>query len=106
MTTKPDSKADHGGARPGAGRPRTVAKPPPATPTMTPLAYLLAVMRDLQASQAQRIRAARAALPYCHAKAVAGKRDAAADAAKRAGTGRFAPAAAPKLVVSNPRQER
>ena len=48
------------------------------------------------------VRAAVAAVQYTHTKTGdGGKKDAAADAAKKAATGKFAAAAAPKLVVNN-----
>lgn len=63
-----------GGVRPGAGRPR---KLPPIAPDvqagaanigMSPLDYMLAVMRDPTADPARRDRMAQAAAPYVHAK--------------------------------------
>jgi hypothetical protein len=68
-----------GGARPGAGRPKS--KPVFESPEQrerynaanTPLAYLLEVMKDPLADVRRRDRAAKAAAPYCHAKAAASK---------------------------------
>lgn len=63
-----------GGARPGAGRKpggqnritkEAVAK---AHDGLSPLDYLLSVLRDPGADEAKRIDAAKAAAPYCHAK--------------------------------------
>lgn len=63
-----------GGPRPGAGRKKgghnklteeAVAK---ANDGLSPLDYLLDVMRDTEADEARRIDAAKAAAPYCHAK--------------------------------------
>jgi hypothetical protein len=63
-----------GGARPGAGRKpggrnritqEAIAK---ARDGLSPLDYLLSVMRDAGAEEARRIDAAKAAAPYCHAK--------------------------------------
>ena len=63
-----------GGARPGAGRKpgarnmitrEAIAK---ARDGITPLDYLLRVMRDESAEEARRVDAARAAAPYCHAR--------------------------------------
>jgi phage terminase small subunit len=49
--------------------------PKPAALLM-PLEYLLSVMNDLEARDARRVQAAKAALPYCHAKpAIGGKKD-------------------------------
>ena len=104
------ARPNTGGARPGAGRPR---KPVPAVdsqaaaadPDMLPLAYMLQVMRDPTADGLRRDRMAIAAAPYTHPKAEAqshGKKDAAKDAAGRAGKGRLAtPATPPRLIVNN-----
>jgi hypothetical protein len=63
-----------GGARPNAGRKpagrnrltkEAVAK---AGDGLSPLEYLLSVMRDPDADQARRIDAAKAAAPYAHPK--------------------------------------
>lgn len=63
----------HGGARPGSGR-----KPGSATKRtreiadkamqdgVTPLEYMLSVMRDVSADEAKRLDAAKAAAPYVH----------------------------------------
>jgi hypothetical protein len=108
-----------GGPRVGAGRPkkaqdRSVAKSP--APTISeqsaesvrpedkkdPLAYMLSVMNDPDIDAGRRDRMAVAAAPYLHPKAgEAGKKEAKAEAAKKAGTGKFAPAAPPRLVVNN-----
>ena len=65
----------HGGKRPGAGRPvgakdklneeriRQIAES-----GVTPLAYMLGVLRDENADPADRKWAATAAAPYCHHK--------------------------------------
>lgn len=63
-----------GGARAGAGRKKgghnritqeAIAK---ASDGLSPLDYLLEVMRDKGADEGKRIDAAKAAAPYCHAK--------------------------------------
>jgi hypothetical protein len=63
-----------GGARPGAGRKKgghnrlteeAIAK---AQNGLSPLDYLLDVMRDEREDVTRRIDAAKAAAPYCHAK--------------------------------------
>lgn len=116
-----------GGHRPGAGRPRKntkgiSAKPkapavPPSlqpkqpnqTPTvatpkaeaLTPLEYMLSVMNNMEMDEARRDRMAVAAAPFVHAKAgESGKKEEKAAAARKAGAGRFAPAAPPKLSTS------
>ncbi len=108
-----------GGYRPGAGRPkgsgkkRKEAAPMPplsaaaAEPeTRTPLEYMLAVMNDPSASVERRDRMAVAAASYLHGRGAGGvvpkgKREMAKDAAQSAATGRYAPAAPPRLVVNN-----
>lgn len=66
--------AQNGGARPGAGRKKgghnklteeAVAK---SKDGLSPLDYLLSVFRDVEADEARRIDAAKAAAPYVHAK--------------------------------------
>ena len=64
-----------GGARPGSGRPKgsrnvTTIERIEAIKAegIMPLDYLLGVMRDMNADEAKRIDAAKAAAPYCHPK--------------------------------------
>jgi phage terminase small subunit len=58
-------------------------------------------MNDLEQSPALRVRAAIAAAQYTNVKLHdGGKKDAAKDKAAKAATGKFAPAAPPKLVHS------
>lgn len=92
-----------GGARPGAGRPRTKLPEEPAHKAvvaevrvdaakygLTPLEYMLKVMNNGEADPARRDRMAVAAAPYIHGKAsdaAAGKKEQQADAAKTAGEG-------------------
>jgi len=63
-----------GGARSGAGRKKggrnkltqeAIAK---ASDGLSPLDYLLSIMRDDKVDEQRRIDAAKAAAPYCHAK--------------------------------------
>lgn len=79
--------------------------PPPPAPDLSaqmPLDYLLSVMRDAGAERKERMQAASLAAPYCHVKpGEVGKKETAADKAKKAAVGRFAPKAPPRLVVSN-----
>lgn len=110
-------RKNSGGARPGAGR-KPKAKPPaesangtakgkagepaPLPVTDEPLAFLLAVQNDATVDIRQRIRASIAAAQYKHTKrGDGGKRDEAADRAKKAGAGKFAPPQPPRLVVKN-----
>lgn len=67
---------------------------------LTPLEYMLSVIRDPTASQERRDRMAQSAAPYLHPKADAskGKKEAAKDKATEAGKGKFAAGQAPKLV--------
>lgn len=104
-----------GGSRPGAGRPKGVKtlkddresipadiRSAARSAKLSPLDYMLAVMNDDAADDARRDRMAQAAAPFVHARAgEGGKKEGAADKAKAATQGRFAPKAPPKLVVSN-----
>lgn len=77
--------------------------PPPAPDLseLTPLEYLLGVVRDPLAEKKDRMQAASIAAPYCHAKkGEGGKKSEREEAAKRAGAGKFAAAAPPKLVAA------
>ena len=84
-----------GGARPGAGRPKKgVHLPAKMILTeamlagMSPLEYMLAVMRDPGADEARRDRMAQAAAPYVHARAeAAGKKQQAEEFAATAERG-------------------
>lgn len=65
----------HGGARPGAGRKKggsnkltQEAVEKAKAGGMTPLDYLLEVMRNISEDTAKRIDAAKAAAPYVHPK--------------------------------------
>lgn len=98
-----------GGFRPGAGRPkknkqdRTTEETHDENPSElspvadTPLEYMLAVLRDPTASADRKDRLAIAAAPFMHPKkGESGKKEERASAAKKASSGRFAPAAPPK----------
>ncbi|HWT21649.1 MAG TPA: hypothetical protein VN280_22330 [Variovorax sp.] len=79
------------------------AEPPPepSLSELSPLDYLLSVMRDEEQEVPRRLQAASLAAPYVHAKkGEGGKKDAKADAAKKVAS-KFSPTAAPKLVVNN-----
>ncbi len=116
-----------GGARLGAGRPKGSGKarmptlaqgvsvsPPDAATGMPalnvelehklPLAYMLDVMNDPSVDALRRDRMAIAAAPYKHGKSgEVGKKGERQSAASRVAAGKFAPAAAPRLVVNNSR---
>lgn len=114
-----------GGYRPGAGRPkgtRNAGKVAPAAKASTkaaevpiqpasypqddierlPLDYMLFVMNDQKADQSRRDRMAIAAAPFLHPKSgELGKKGERQSAAAKVAAGKFAPAAAPRLVVNN-----
>jgi hypothetical protein len=93
------TKTTHGGARKGAGRKPKVHSQLDGTPRL-PLEYLLAVMNDPAADPLRRDRMAKAAAPFLHPKAGAsGKKNAAHEAAAKAGQGKFKPGMAPKLTL-------
>jgi phage terminase small subunit len=102
MAGKPGMKGG-GGARVGAGRPKAEKPefiPPP--PGDTPLDFLKGVMNDISQEPKLRVQAAIAAAQYEHLKmGEGGKKDQKGEAAKRAGSGKYAAAAPPKLVVNN-----
>lgn len=89
----------------------TMAEPPEDLPSNTltnvvvelqPLDYMLLVINDKTATQDRRDRLAIAAAPFVHGKvAEAGIKTVRTTAAKKASAGKFAPSAAPKLVVNN-----
>jgi len=114
-----------GGARVGAGRPKTsrASKEPakkevrkqgsrdgiPSAAAhdasgakLTPLDYMLKIMNSDEADDGRRDRMAVAAAPFVHTKmGEGGKKEQKQEAAKTAARSKFAPAAAPKLVVNN-----
>ena len=90
-----------GGARPGAGRPK---KEPAVLPLSVqysdPLDFLRAVMNDAGSEAKLRVDAARALMPFVHAKkGEAGKKDQKNEDAKKV-AGRFAQASAPRLAAA------
>ncbi len=56
----------HGGAREGSGRKRRPAYVPDGK--LTPLDYMISVMRNKRTPRALKMEAAKAAAPYCHAR--------------------------------------
>lgn len=67
--------AQHGGARPGAGRKKggvnrlsAEANQKAAAEGIMPLDFMLAIMRDDEEDKARRLDAAKSAAPYVHAK--------------------------------------
>ncbi len=99
----------HGGARKGAGRlaggqnraTREANEAARSLPqTNDPVAWLTALMTDSNQGVRLRIEAAKALLPYVHAKKAGGVKDQKQDAAKKAGTGRFAGSMPPVRLVT------
>lgn len=81
-------RPNSGGARPGAGRPRKatilIAPEPVAAPEIrpdTPAAFLLSVVHDPAVDAKLRVDAAKALLPYYHAKVGEQSKAAAAETA-------------------------
>lgn len=103
-----------GGSRPGAGRkPKAVSDAVKACEIaakrskgdMTPLDFMLALMRDEEQDTKLRAAMAQAAAPYVHAKpsdAPKGKKEEKQEAAEQAAN-KFAVPQAPKLAVDNTR---
>jgi phage terminase small subunit len=92
-------KGKSGGARPGAGR---KPAPPQVAPLGSddPLEFLRSAWMGKIAASPSQIRAAAAALPFVHQKlGEGGKKDGAADRAKKASAGKFAAAPAPLKLV-------
>ena len=70
-------------------------------PNLTPLEYMLQVMRGQRKADRDRMLAAQLAAPFIHAKkADTAKKADAADAAKKSSAGRFGSAVPPRLVSS------
>jgi len=94
-----------GGYRPGSGRPKGAKNQKLFKNNWeTPLEFMLRIMNDPAVYLDLRARMAIAAAPYVHARKGAGgsgKKDQQAQAAKVAGSGRFAPASQPVKLVKN-----
>lgn len=90
------SRPNTGGARPGAGRKPVVIAPVVVPVTPDAATFLASVMNDQAADPRLRIDAAKALL---RSASDVGKKSIQADAAKKAGGGKFAPAAAPLKLV-------
>lgn len=100
-----------GGYRPNAGRPKgsktktksklgNIPKDAQAE-NLSPLEYMLRIMRDPNEDLDRRARMAIAAAPFCHARKGdgAGKKEAAAGKAQQAGVGKFAACRPPLQLV-------
>lgn len=95
------SRPNTGGARPGAGRKPKESPIIEVPEGEDPKRFLLAVMNDNGEDARLRIDAAKALMPYMHQKVgEGGKKEERQDAAKKAGAGRFAASAPPKLVAA------
>lgn len=114
------ARPNSGGARPGAGRKPKEPQPLPqieatkaskdpelleVTPVtdggMTPLDFLLAVMRSPEVDGKLRLEAAKTAAQYCHLKkGDGGIKDEKAEKAKKAASGKFGAAPPPLRVVN------
>jgi len=102
-----------GGYRPGAGRPKGAKtkskkkadivndiKVAEKAENLTPLEYMLKIMRDPYEDIDRRIRCAIAAAPFCHAKKGEGTgKTEKAERAKVAGHGKFSPGKPPLHLV-------
>ena len=68
---------------------------------LLPLDYMLKIMNDPSEDKDMRARMAQAAAPYCHARKGEGqgKKDEKDDRAKKAASGKYAPAPAPLKLV-------
>lgn len=87
----------------GTTSPAELAAPPVvAGEPLSPLDYLVGVVRDESADPKLRIQAAAIAAPFLHPRLTpVGKKTQKQEAAAKAGvSGKFAPAAAPRLVSS------
>lgn len=97
-------RANAGGARPGAGRPKKdkEPKPPAQVAERDPLQFLLDVMQGLVEANPTQLRAAIAATQYMHAKKgeSSGKKDEAETKQKAASAGRFGKREAPRLAAA------
>ena len=68
---------------------------------MTPLDYMLSVMRDPTADNDRRDKMSYYAAPYMHSKGIEkpGKKDKIKEKAKKAGAGKFRPGKAPSKII-------
>lgn len=99
----PSTNAD--GTKPAGGEwspfGRQEPPPPQDLSELTPLEFLLQVMRDPEEDKARRMNAAQLAAPYMHAKkGESGKKEAKDEAARKVAKSRFTVATPPKLVAA------
>lgn len=84
------------------------AVPPAELASLTPMEYLLGVMRDPSASISMRIQAAKIAAPFCHPKAPSITQKEAQEAARKAALAgsKFVPAKPPaRIAYINPQRQ-
>lgn len=94
-------RPNSGGARPGAGRkPKEPAILVLAATYDDPEKFLRAVMNDSGSEAKLRVDAAKALMPYIHAKKGEGGKKEARQAEAQKVASRYAPAAPPKLVAA------
>jgi phage terminase small subunit len=95
-----ERKGKHGGARPGAGRPKDAPILATMPPTTDALEFLLGVMVNDALDMRLRIDAAKAMMPFTHSKiGDTGKKENKATAAKKTARGKFAPSDPPVRLV-------
>jgi len=93
------ARANTGGARPGAGRKPKKVAPVKIEESADPQKFLIDLMNDPSADPRMRLDAAKALMPFMHSKPGTGKKEERAQAAKKAGAGKFAPVAPPLRLV-------
>ena len=114
--------AKHGGYRPGSGRPKgsknkksNKAKINKAEPSNTdngafenlsPLDYMLKVMRDPDADEARRDKMAISACQYLHPKGDRNKKAETKARAKKAASGKFGPGKPPVVLPFNRNRDK
>ena len=98
--TMTNTKAKHGGARVGAGRPPAQPSFSAATGNDDPRAFLIAAMNDIALDMKLRLEAAKTLMPFVHRKHDEGKKTTQANAAQKvAAGGKFASGAPPLRAV-------
>ncbi len=94
------SRPNTGGARLGAGRPKSQPILIDIQQTNDPLQFLQVVMNDDAIDLKLRAAAAIALMPYIHAKKNEGKKDEKQSAAKKASAGKYASVLPPMRLVT------
>ncbi len=94
------ARPNTGGARLGAGRPKSAPVLIDIEPTNDPLQFLQLVMNDDVIDLKLRAAAAIALMPYIHAKKNEGKKDEKQTAAKKASKGKYASVLPPMRLVT------